>query len=178
MKTEAPQPVKYFIGALFSDRKLLDQAEQLCLEKIGRIDEHSQPFPFDVTDYYNAEMGTPIYRLFFSFESLMSPGRLSDLKIICNAIEAQLLQEGSRKVNLDIGYLDFHKMILASAKYNGHKIYLDQGIYADPTLIFENGQFHTVENTFPDFKSGQYDAVFVGFREVYKAQIRTLSMVK
>ncbi len=172
MKTEVPQNVKYFIGALFSDRKLLEQALLLCTTKIGKIDEHSEAFPFKDTDYYNSEMGTPIYRLFFSFESLMSPGELAKLKILCNEIEGQLLQDGSRKVNLDIGYLDFHKMILASAKYNGQKVYLDLGIYADPTLIFEKGKFHPTENTFPDFKSGQYDEVFLGFRNTYKAQLK------
>ncbi len=172
MKTESPQPVKYFIGALFSDRKLLEQAQLLCTTKIGKINVSGEAFPFKDTDYYNSEMGTPIYRLFFSFESLMSPGELAKLKNLCNEIEDQLRQEGSRKVNLDIGYLDFHKMILASAKYNGQKIYLGQGIYADLTLIFEKGTFRSVENTFPDFRSGVYNDIFLGFRNTYKTQLK------
>lgn len=76
-------------------------------------------------------------------------------------------------VNLDVGYLDFHKLVLASAKYNGQKIYLDQGIYADPTLYFEGGQFHAFENTFPDFKSNTYHEVFLKIRNTYKAQIKS-----
>jgi len=178
MKTELPQPVKYFIGALFSDKKLMKQAETLCVEKIGEIDSHSQAFPFDVTSYYDGEMGTPISRQFFSFETLMSPGALARLKLACNEIEDQLLLAGNRKVNLDVGYLDFHKLILASAKYNGQKIYLDQGIYADVTLIYERGKFIPLENTFPDFRSGQYDEVFLGFRNTYKTQLKTLRSSK
>ena len=56
----------------------------------------------------------------------------------------------------------------------GQKIYLDQGIYADLTLTFERGEFHVVENTFPDFKSGNYNHVFIKFRKTYKSQLKTL----
>ncbi len=172
MKTVAPQAVKYFVGALFSDQSLLKQAEQICADTIGPIDTYSEAYPFDETTYYNLEMGTPIFRKFFSFRDLISPGKLAALKILCNQIEEKLAVNGQRKVNLDIGYLDFHKVILASAKYNGQKIYLDQGIYADPTLIFEKGQFHPLDNTFPDFKSGQYTPVFQKFRDNYKVQLK------
>ncbi|MCF6237998.1 MAG: DUF4416 family protein [Candidatus Marinimicrobia bacterium] len=174
MKAEAPQPVKYFIGVLFSNRDILKQAETSCRSEIGEVDARSEAFPFTTTRYYDGEMGRPIFRRFISFETLMSPGELARLKVLCNRIEEGLRVEGSRKVNLDVGYLDFHKMILASAKYNGQKIYLDQGIYADLTLIFENGKFQSVDNTFPDFRSGQYDEVFLGFRNTYKAQLKVM----
>jgi len=173
MKTTQPQPVKYFIGALYSDAELLEQAISHCEQRIGEIDLRSDPFPFDVTSYYDDEMGTAISRIIFSFDALLSPGELARLKVICNEIEDALMVDGSRKVNLDVGYLDFHKLILASAKYNGQKIYLDRGVYADPTLYFEGGQFHAFENTFPDFKSNTYHSVFLKIRNTYKAQLKT-----
>ncbi|MCF7825292.1 MAG: DUF4416 family protein [Candidatus Marinimicrobia bacterium] len=173
MKTVEPQKVKYFIGALFSNADVLEKALGLCQAEIGNIDFHSENFPFELTHYYDEEMGGPIFRSFFSFETLRSPGDLAKLKVLCNRIEDQLSIEGNRKVNLDMGYLDFHKVILASAKYNGQKIYLDQGIYADPTLFFESGQFHAFENTFPDFKSNTYDEVFLEIRNIYKNQLKS-----
>ncbi len=173
MKAEKPQPVKFFIGALFSDEDLLSQAQQLCIKRIGDIDFHSESFPFDETTYYDGEMGRPIFRMFFSFQALINPGELANLKIKCNEIEETLSVSGARKVNLDIGYLDFHKMVLASAKYNGQKIYLDHGIYADPTLIFERGKFHPFEHTFPDFKQGSYTPVFEKLRNCYKTQLKS-----
>ena len=172
MKTTEPQKVKYFIGALFSDSKILEQAIKLCQNEIGTIDLRSQDFPFDLTEYYNEEMGQLIFRTFFSFKDLRSPVNLAGLKVLCNDIEVRLAVEGARKVNLDMGYLDFHKVVLASAKYNGQKIYLDHGIYADPTLFFEGGQFHAFENTFPDFKSNTYDEVFLKIRNKYKVQLK------
>jgi len=173
MKADLPQNVKYFIGALFSDETLLDKAREAVIEKIGLIDLTSESFPFNTTDYYESEMGSPIYRQFWSIETLMSPGKLATLKILCNGIEEELAIASKRKVNLDIGYLDFHKLVLASAKYNGQKIYLDQGIYADATLYFEAGKFHALENTFPDFKSSTYLDVFLEIRRLYKSQIKT-----
>ena len=173
MKTTEPQFVKYFIGALYSDAKLLELAISHCEQGIGKIDLRSEPFPFDVTSYYDDEMGDTISRVIFSFDTLFSPGDLAHLKTMCNKIEDELMVGGSRKVNLDIGYLDFHKLVLASAKYNGQKIYLDRGVYADPTLYFEGGQFHAFENTFPDFKSNTYHSVFLKIRNTYKAQLKT-----
>ena len=172
MKTSEPQAVKYFIGALFSDTDMLDKAITLCQDEMGNIDLRSSDFPFDLTSYYNAEMGQAIFRTFFSFETLRTPGDLARLKVLCNQIEEKLKLDGSRKVNLDVGYLDFHKLVLASAKYNGQKIYLDQGIYADPTLYFEGGRFHTFEHTFPDFKTNIYTEVFLTMRNIYKKQIK------
>ena len=172
MTTEAPQNVKYFIGALYSDQELLEQARKICENRYCDLDFMSEPFPFNVTEYYDQEMGTPIYRVFFSFLDLGNPGDLAQLKLECIAIEDELMIEGKRKVNLDVGYLDLHKMVLASTKYNGQKIYLDKGIYADPTLVYESGQFRSVENTFPDFKSGAYNEVFTLLRNSYKSQLR------
>jgi len=175
MKAERPQPVKYFIGALYSDAQLLERAIAICWEQIGAIDSMGDPFPFTATHYYDEEMGGPIHRKFFSFDALMDPGELGRLKNLCNDIEDDLSVDGRRRVNLDLGYLDLHKLILASAKYNGQKIYVSEGIYADPTLIYESGSFQPVENTFPDFKSGDYNPVLIEYRERLKRQLRELA---
>ncbi len=172
MRAIDPQAVKYFIGALFSSSDLLEQAIYQCENRIGSIDMKSESFPFASTSYYEDEMGQNISRVIFSFDALLSPGELANLKVLCNMIEDGLRVEKSRKVNLDVGYLDFHKLVLASAKYNGQKIYLDHGIYADPTLYFEAGKFHAFENTFPDFKSETYHDVFLKIRNTYKAQLK------
>ena len=173
MKAHEPTPVKYFIGALYSDETLLERGFDLCQAKLGALGIRSDAFLFDCTHYYDEEMGTPIHRMFVEIDALISPGELGRLKNRCNEIEDQLALGAKRKVNLDIGYLDLHKVILASAKYNGQKIYISDGIYADPTLIYETGSFHPLDNTFPDFKDGRYDEVFVQLRKTYKNQLKS-----
>jgi len=173
MRAEAPQPVKFLIAVLHSDEPLLERAVELCQNRIGSLDSRSEAFVFSATSYYVPEMGADIKRTLMSLETLRSPGELARLKVICNQIETELSLAGARKVNLDIGYMDFHKLVLASAKYNGQKIYLDLGIYADTTLIFESGEFRALENTFPDFQSGIYNPFLMEIRKKYKAQLKS-----
>ncbi len=173
MQPLEPTPVKLVCGVLYSDGERLAAARDLLIKYFGPIEWTSREFPFDVTDYYVPEMGSPIFRLFYSFQNLINPKELARIKIDCNEIEDQLAIEGARKVNLDPGYLDYHKFVLASAKYDGHKIYLDHGIYADTTFTYSKGQYHPSAYCFPDFKSGRYNEVFLHIRSLYKGQVRT-----
>jgi len=175
MKPEAPQPVKLFCGILYSDEALLARAAEALQQDFGSIDYKSPLFPFEITDYYVPEMGRPIIRCFWSFHLLVSPRILAESKIICNRLEEQMAVEGRRKVNLDPGYMDYDKVVLASAKYNAHKIYLDQGIYADLTFRYERGFYKPSEYAFPDFKSGLYNTVFLHIRARYKGQLRKVN---
>jgi hypothetical protein len=174
VKPTEPVPVKLICGLLYSDADLAEQALLRLSRLFGRIDYKSPMYPFTITDYYNAEMGTPILRQFISFQELIHPLRLPQIKIACNAVEEALAISAMRKVNLDPGYMDYDKLILASAKYNGHKVYLDQGIYADVTMRFEHGGYQAAAYAFPDFKTGQYQQAFLHIRARYKGQLRQL----
>jgi len=58
------------------------------------------------------------------------------------------------------------------AEYNGQKVYLDRGIYADLTLRYEKGNYYPYPWSFPDFKEGLYNQTFLRIREIYKAQLK------
>ncbi|MCI0496483.1 DUF4416 family protein [candidate division KSB1 bacterium] len=172
MKPAEPIPVKLFCGVLYSDTNLLQEAQAILLEKYGAIDYQSEPFEFAISEYYRPEMGWPMYRIFWSFANLINPKEIARIKIECNDTENQLAVENNRKVNIDCGYIDYDKVVLASAKYNGQKVYLDFGIYADLTLHFEKRDFHPYPWTFPDFKSGAYNKTLLKIRENYKLQLK------
>ena len=174
MKPQRPNPVKLFVGVLYSDPERLQRARDSCAEAFGPIDWTSPDFPFDVTDYYCEEMGSPIQRQFWSFAKLIQPDELPRAKLITNRIEDELAVNGKRRVNLDPGYLDYDKVVLASAKYNGQKIYLSDGIYADLTLHYEKGHYYPYPWSFPDFKSGRYERAFLRMRELYKVSMARL----
>lgn len=168
----SPLPVKLVIAVLYSDENQLAVARERLVQQLGPIDFISSPFPFQVTDYYVPEMGAPIVRLFYAFEKLISPGDLASIKLSANAIEDELATSGKRQVNLDPGYLDPDKFVLASAKYNGQKIYLSDGIWADLTLYYQKGHFSAYSWSFPDFRSGEYEKAFLRMREIYKGQLK------
>ena len=164
-----PYPVKLFMGILYSDEEKLSQARKRLEALYGEPDYLSEAFPFTVTDYYEKEMGRGIYRLFLSFRPLISPKEIVEVKLETERIERELAINDKRRVNIDPGYMDYNKVILVSKKYNGQKIYLNSGIYADLTLYYERGSFHPYPWSFPDFKSGQYNRIFLRIRELYKA---------
>jgi hypothetical protein len=169
---QLPLPVKLIVAALYSDAKILHGGRERLVQQFGPIDFTSQQFSFAATTYYVSEMGLPQTRLFFSFAELISPGDLVRVKLATNAIEDELAIDGRRKVNLDAGYLDTDKFVLASAKYNGKKIYLSDGIWADLTLHYEKGHFSAYPWSFADFRSGEYAKAFLRMREIYKGQLK------
>lgn len=172
MKPVEAAPVKLISGILYSDEACLNQAFLKLEEKFGLIDYRSPLFPFDVSDYYVAEMGSPIFRMFVSFQKLIAPDEIAQIKLDANCIEDQLAIRTHRKVNLDPGYMDYDKVVLASAKYNGQKIYLSDGIWADLTLRYTQGRFEPYPWSFPDFKSGIYHDVFLSIRHLYKMSMK------
>ena len=170
MKPQEPWMVKLFVGILYSDLAKLTRALELLQQRYGDMDYRSPSFEFDFTDYYVPEMGSPIFRMFVSFERLIHPKDIARIKVETNDIENTLADDGHRKVNLDAGYMDYDKVVLASAKYNGQKIYLDKGIWADLTLHYEKGRFDPYPWSFPDFKQRIYEKVFLEIRQRYKTR--------
>jgi hypothetical protein len=77
-----------------------------------------------------------------------------------------------RIVNLDAGYLDHNKILLASAKEAGQKVYLDKGIYADLAGRYKDGRYQPFEWSFPDFRDGRYDKELLTMRKRYMAQLK------
>jgi Domain of unknown function (DUF4416) len=174
MQTVEVQPVKLIIGFLYCERN----AYRLALEQVravwGESDYQSQEYFFDLTDYYESEMGKPIFRSFNSYSRLIDPGKLAETKLMTNKLEDELGEAGKRRVNLDPGYLDYDKLVLASAKYNYQKVYLHDGIYADITMFYRKGRYIAADWAFPDFKDGLYENDFLQMRHQYKQQVKEL----
>lgn len=169
-----PEPVKLFAGVLTSLTGRLPEVEDRLVRLFGLIDSRSEIFPFDHTDYYDTEMGAPLVRVFFGFRDLVTPGDLPQAKIKTNGLEAGLAHSFgtvARPVNIDPGYLEQSKIVLASTKNFSHRIFLSDGIYAEVTMCFEARQWRHFPWTFPDFRSGRYDPFFLELRAAYRSQL-------
>jgi hypothetical protein len=164
--------MKYFVAILFRTPEALAAGKQRLTAAWGAFDFEGEDHLFDMTDYYEPEMGTPLYRRLVAFEKLMSPTEIVEMKLQCNRIEDASAIDGKRIVNLDAGYLDHNKIVLASAKGAGQKIYLDQGIYADLVGRYKKGRYQPFDWTFPDFRDGRYDKEILTIRQIYLQQMR------
>jgi hypothetical protein len=169
--------VKYFVAVLYTDAAALTDACAALVEAFGPIDCEGPDRPFDRTDYYEKEMGANLTRRLLAFSTLRTPEDLSNAKQTCNRIEDALSLPSplpARRVNLDIGYLDHNKIVLASAKGAGQKIYLSGGIYADLIARYAHGRYQPFEWTFPDFKDGRYDEELGKLRTLYLQQVKQI----
>jgi hypothetical protein len=170
-----PQPVKLFIGVLTSLPEILPEITRRLSLLFGPVDARSEAFPFDSTHYYDREMGSALRRYFLGFLNLICPDELGGIKVKTNEVEADLaalFSQPPRPANLDPGYLEQSKIILASTKNYYHRIYLSEGVYAEVTLHFEDGCWKELPWTFPDFRSGRYNSFFTALRKVYRAQLK------
>jgi hypothetical protein len=116
-------------------------------------------------------MGGGLVRTLVSFTALMPASHLPGLKHAAAAIEAHLATAGHRRYNLDVGYLDLGKLVLASFKARGDKLYLCDGVWADVTLRFAKGGFEPLPWSFPDFRDGRYHGELRAIRERLKEQL-------
>jgi hypothetical protein len=171
----AAVPVKFFIAVLFAREADFARACSLIVKEWGALDYAGTPRPFDVTDYYQNEMGAQLQRSIVAVQRLSSPQILVEMKLICNGLEKMVSEKGKRCVNLDAGYLDHNKLVLASAKEAGQKVYLDKGIYADLAGRYKQGRYQPFDWSFPDFRDGRYDPDFTRIRATYMQQLRERS---
>lgn len=168
-----PQPVKLVMSFIYADAEALNQILRLTCGQYGPIDFLSEPFPFDFTNYYEPEMGKPLERRIASFEDLIDPGDLAGIKHWTNQLEDRFRNDHrGRKVNIDPGYIGASKFILATGKDYSHRIYLGDGIYGDLTLRVQEGGFHPLPWTYPDYAGEPLRKVLNLLRKKYLWQLK------
>lgn len=152
------------------DHDLMRRARKMLTRAFGETDLTSDVWPFDATDYYEAEMGPDLKRWFVSFNELISPERLAEIKRTTMELEARLADDclrprDQRVVNLDPGYIALSKLVLATTKDHAHRIYIQRGIYAEVTLQFTKGTWQAWPWTYPDYAADTYHPFFMQVRQ-------------
>ncbi|HHD82527.1 MAG TPA: DUF4416 family protein [Bacteroidetes bacterium] len=128
------------------------EIESILTGKFGKIALKTEPIDFIFTNYYNDEMGDDIKRFWIAFEKKIFEDELADIKNYTIFLETKYGRSGKRTINLDPGYLNLSRLILASTKDFSHRIYLKDGIYGEVTLIYKNKGFTSLPWTYPDYK--------------------------
>lgn len=171
-----PPPVLRLVAAFGGSSDALAWARAEAEAAWGPIVEISERFEFAETDYYAPTMGPGLLKQFLAFGELADSSELASWKQATNAWEgrfAAIAGDGpARPLNLDPGYLDRGKLVLASTKDHAHRIHLRDGIYAETTLFFMRGAWRPREWTFPDYRREDYHRFFVRCRERYAELLR------
>ncbi len=169
-----PDPAKLIIGFVMHDKKIISDLLPLLMDEFGDIDIISNWFDFNYTDYYYKEMGSPLFRRVIVFKKLIEQKNLSGIKIITNSFEKKWEKNNKRRVNIDPGYLLLSRFILATGKDYSHRIYLDNGIYADLTLIYKHGEYTPLEWTYPDYASDEMLNFLKKVRQKYAMDMKSM----
>ena len=163
-------PVKLVCGVIYKEEALYDEARHQLIGEWGPVDMESPAFAFDLTDYYEPEMGSDLKRRFMSFDSLVAPEALAAMKLRTIEFEEAVRRETGatgRPVNIDPGYLTAAALVMATAKDFSHRIPLGRGIYAHLEFLFTKTGVKTLDWTYPDFRRGPCQEFFRIVREMY-----------
>ncbi|MBI9077868.1 MAG: DUF4416 family protein [Desulfatibacillum sp.] len=167
-----PSPAKLVIGIFTADKSLAEPVVGDLTARFGPVDMMSPWYSFHHTDYYEPEMGGPLFRRLFAFTELIPQDSLPEIKLAANAIEATYAKESRRAVNIDPGFLVMERFILATGKNFTHRVYLARGIYADLTLLYTKGKFTTLPWTYPDYAEPEIHHFLLAVRKKLAACLK------
>ncbi len=171
-EVRARRPVKYMASLLTGDPTLLPEVKTVLVEELGALDFVSPALPFNDTTYYEDEFGPNLQREIITFKELRDMADLGAVKVLTNELEQRWAVAGSRKVNIDPGYIALGKFVLATTKDQSHRLYIGKGIFAEVTLRYRKKSFAVWEWTYPDYATPQYIALFNQLRQAYRMQLK------
>ena len=168
-----PAPkVKLIAGLLWGQAGSVEAVKTRLSEAFGPMDMQGDPWEFSYTQYYQDELGATVQRNFVAFEKLVPARELAAIKIRTNAIEEEFAVAGKRSVNVDPGYVDSSKMVLATTKDGNYRVYMRDGILGQSTLYFEKNSYHAWPWTYPDYRDERTIAFFNAVRKKFHDQRR------
>ena len=156
-------------AVLATTRETIEQALEPLSRQLGPVAQTGEPYDFDYTSYYEAEMGTPLTKQLVRFEDAAPLYQLGRIKTETMALERSLAQEEGgqirRRANIDPGLVSVEGLVLATTKYSGHRICIGPGLYAETTLLFtKRGDCAPLPWTYPDYRRADVQAFLLEAR--------------
>lgn len=171
-RVQQPDKCRQIISIIYSSMDALADSLKSLERKFGPVQYETLEIPCQRSEMYREEMGEGLQRRFFSFEKLVSRDSLAEAKKICHKIEPEFADriEGYdfRAVNIDPGILTTSNLVMTSHREFNHRIYLEDGIYAEITLIHANGGFRRLPWTHPDFCEAEAIEFFTRVRNSFE----------
>ncbi|MCE9584228.1 MAG: DUF4416 family protein [Planctomycetes bacterium] len=171
----SPPPAALVAGVLAGSEALLTSTRASLEREWGSVLLASVPRPWTESDYYAPEMGSGLLRQFLGFATVVPVDRLAALKRRAIEIE-ETFKAGApvaRPVNIDPGLLAPFNLTLASTKRSGHRVWVGEGIWAEITLTFRDGDFQPLPWTYPDYARQDTRDFLTAVRKAMLPRIRT-----
>ena len=165
---------KLIVGVIYRDAEVLEAALAALIEKFGEIEAVSEEFSFseEFSTYYDSELGGEGLRRIYSFKETVDPSRQAEIKKRTNEIEREFSVNGKRLINLDPGFINHGRLMLATTKNAGFRIPLADGIYTELTLFYARGAWHKFPWSYRDYQSERVQRFLTEVRNIYLAERR------
>lgn len=151
-RTKQAQPTILTFALLYNDEEYKTKALELIRNHFGELAETSVTSAFDYSRYYEKEIGPNLTRQYFAVAGTFYQGDIAEVKITANKIEDELADaQGNRRVNIDPSYVTIAKLIVPTTKDATYRVYIRDGIYAQPMLYFLDNTFVPWEWTYNDY---------------------------
>lgn len=174
-KSIYPSQSKAIVFLLTSDEALAEKVIAPFEKILGPVEVKSAWHPFEHSPYYEKELGPNLKRCLVGFKKIFKPEKLAELKKLSKQLEHRTSHVAHRTINIDPGYVDLFKVVLASGKSGGQKVALSKDVFAYTLLRFEKGVWHPFEWTYPDFKAIIYHKALLKVRESLKKNLAILN---
>ena len=154
-QTERFEKEKLIVGVIYNSPEVYREAIEMLTAAFGPIEKESERFSFsrEFSEYYDEELGGEGMRVILSFRDTVEPDRQAEIKLLTNDFERRLSVGGKRKINLDPGFINHGRLMLATTKKAGFRIPLSDGIYTELTLYWARGAWQKLPWTYRDYQS-------------------------
>jgi hypothetical protein len=170
-RVQKPPKGRLVVSIIYSSLDALADSLKLLEKQFGRV--QCETMEIDYTDdQYAEEMGENLLRRFYSFEKMIKRDRLPTIKALCAKLEKQfgdiIHDHPFRTVNIDPGLMTPENVVMASHRELNHRVYLDQGVFAELALVYSRGRFVRLPWTHPDFCEGEAIEFFLRVRDSFE----------
>lgn len=179
-KTFEFEKEKLIIGVIYHDKAILDSALDILVREFGEVEDVSEEFSFsgEFSTYYDDELGGEGLRRIYSFKELVDPTRQAEIKTRTNEIEMSFSDGERRKINLDPGFINHGRLMLATTKETGFRVPLSDGIYTELTLFWARGGWQKFPWTYRDYQSERVQKFITEVRKKYLSQRKECKKTK
>ncbi|MFG0287178.1 MAG: DUF4416 family protein [Rhodopirellula sp. JB044] len=151
------EPVVRFCAVISRYEEARAWAIERLIQRWGEAAEVWPAAEFTAGGFYDKEMGTGLTKVLVAIEQFADPAGLAQWKTTTNQWEHEYAEAAGhdepRPLNLDPGYVTQAKLVLATVKDRDHRIYLQEGIFAEVTLNYMRGGWVHHRWTYPDYRT-------------------------